>query len=94
MRSCAKQLVVILALLVPVVDRAEQAPTAPKQAPQAKPKHQPTGGELVFQNNCNRCHNAPMELRPGITGTVLRHMRVRANLSARDERMLLEYLAP
>jgi cytochrome c5 len=51
-------------------------------------------GERVFQANCGRCHNPPEQLSPRITGTVLRHMRVRALLSPQDERDLLKFLAP
>lgn len=51
-------------------------------------------GERKFQANCNRCHNAPEQLSPRIVGTVVRHMRVRASLSAEDERDILRYLAP
>lgn len=75
-----------------------QTPTA---RPPAQPRKPPVSssklvrdGETVFRNNCHRCHTAPEALSPRITGTVLRHMRVRANLSAEDERRLLEYLAP
>jgi hypothetical protein len=50
--------------------------------------------ERVFQTNCSRCHYAPEGLSPRITGTVVRHMRVRANLSAEEERMILSYLNP
>jgi cytochrome c5 len=51
-------------------------------------------GERKFQENCGRCHTAPEELPPSITGTVVRHMRVRASLSAKDEQDILRYLAP
>ena len=51
-------------------------------------------GEKKFQQNCNRCHNAPETLPPSATGTVLRHMRERANLSAKDEHDILKYLIP
>jgi cytochrome c5 len=51
-------------------------------------------GERAFQENCSRCHAAPESLSPRISGTVVRHMRVRANLSANDERLILEYLNP
>ena len=51
-------------------------------------------GEKKFRQNCSRCHNAPEELFPRITGTVMLHMRVRASLSADDEREILRYLAP
>lgn len=49
-------------------------------------------GQRVFQQNCSRCHNAPESFPPSITGTIVRHMRVRANLSRHQERALLEFL--
>jgi cytochrome c5 len=54
----------------------------------------PDPGEQKFQANCSRCHTAPEQISPRIAGTVLRHMRVRASLSAEDERDILRYLAP
>jgi mono/diheme cytochrome c family protein len=51
-------------------------------------------GERKFQANCSRCHTAPEQLSPRITGTIVRHMRVRASLSAEDARDILRYLAP
>ena len=51
-------------------------------------------GERKFQTNCGRCHSAPEQLSPRISGSVLRHMRVRALLSAEDEQQILKYLAP
>jgi cytochrome c5 len=54
----------------------------------------PDVGERKFQANCGRCHSAPEQLSPSITGTVVRHMRVRASLSAQDEKDILKFLAP
>jgi cytochrome c5 len=51
-------------------------------------------GQLVFEQNCSRCHNAPQGFSPRISGTVVRHMRVRAGLSAEDERALLRFFNP
>lgn len=51
-------------------------------------------GQEVFEQNCSRCHNPPRGVPPQITATVLRHMRVRASLSAADERALLRFLNP
>ena len=51
-------------------------------------------GERVFQQNCSRCHNAPQGFPPQISGTILRHMRVRASLSAADEKALLRFMNP
>jgi hypothetical protein len=51
-------------------------------------------GERKFQQNCSRCHHAPQELSPRISGTVVMHMRVRASLSDADAQAILRYLAP
>ena len=51
-------------------------------------------GEKRFQANCGRCHNAPEDISPREARAVVRHMRVRAMLSAEDEKLILEYLAP
>jgi cytochrome c5 len=51
-------------------------------------------GEKIFAANCARCHTPPMTLNPRVTGTILMHMRTRARLSRKDEKLLLQYLAP
>jgi cytochrome c5 len=62
----------------------------PKQ-PSTQPQSE---GERVFQQNCWRCHNAPEGFSPRISGTIVRHMRVRASLSQHDEQALLKFLNP
>jgi cytochrome c5 len=51
-------------------------------------------GQQVFEENCSRCHNAPQGFSPRISGTVVKHMRVRAGLSAEDEKALLRFFNP
>lgn len=51
-------------------------------------------GQLAFAEHCSRCHNAPQGFSPEISGTISRHMQVRANLSAEEERALLRFLNP
>ena len=51
-------------------------------------------GERKFQENCGRCHTAPEQLSPRITGTIVMHMRVRASLSDEDSKEILRYLSP
>lgn len=51
-------------------------------------------GERIFVQNCARCHTPPDGFAPRISGTILRHMRVRASLSAHDEEELLHYFNP
>jgi cytochrome c5 len=94
----------LIACCLAVAAAQSQQDTAPeKQASKAQPaksaaSQSPSGaqnvGELKFQQNCNRCHNAPQELSPRISGTVALHMRVRASLSEADVKAILQYLAP
>ena len=75
------------------------APNAPPPVTQRTHKMQnrfatEDAGEQKFRQNCSRCHNAPQDLSPRIAGTVALHMRVRASLSAQDERDILRFLAP
>jgi cytochrome c5 len=77
---------------------AQTAPQTPHPAAQSTPKHQAAQsadeGERVFEQNCSRCHNAPEGFSTRISGTIVRHMRMRANLSQHDEQELLKYLNP
>lgn len=66
----------------------------PSAAAKPKPKRTPSAGELVFQQNCSRCHNAPQGFSPRISGTIVKHMRVRASLSKKDEEALLRFFNP
>ncbi len=73
----------------------QAAPAGPQprvkqyQAPRNAPKE--NEGERVFDQNCARCHRSPDGFSQRITGTIVRHMRVRANLSRHDEQVLLKY---
>lgn len=51
-------------------------------------------GQQVFARRCSSCHNAPEGFSPRISGTVVRHMRVRANLSQHEEEALLRFFNP
>ena len=84
---------------------ATHAQTAPIQQPAGKTSQKPQAathkpeqfhseGERIFVENCSRCHTAPDGFSPRISGTVVRHMRVRAQLSGHDERELLRFLNP
>jgi cytochrome c5 len=91
----------LMALILSVRVVLAQTSTAPKPGaaaakPASKPvsSKQPDVGERKFNANCSRCHSFPEQLSPSITGTVVRHMRVRANLSAEDEKDILKFLAP
>ena len=49
-------------------------------------------GEKRFHANCGRCHAAPSKFPPRMMATVLRHMRVRATVTAEDQRFILFYM--
>ena len=51
-------------------------------------------GEKKFRQNCSRCHNAPEGFSSRISGTIIRHMRVRASLSQKDAEAIFRYLNP
>jgi mono/diheme cytochrome c family protein len=98
-----KQLIIVSVALVlswgacaPVL-----AQTSAKPSPNSSKKDQPrtaqgtpTEGEKRFQVNCGRCHNPPEAIAPREARAVTRHMRVRAMLSAEDEKLILKFLAP
>jgi len=60
----------------------------------AQVSQQQDEGTRIFQQNCSRCHNTPQGFSPRISGTILRHMRVRASLSKHDEEVLLRFFNP
>ena len=96
-----KQLLGLIALtaapLLPPVMAQDHPPAAPASkkptVAQAAPQ-QEDDGQRVFEQNCSRCHNAPEGFSPRITGTIVRHMRVRASLSKHDEEELLHFFNP
>ena len=75
-----------------------QRPVAPankRLAAAASHNSQPEDeGERIFQQNCSRCHTTPDGFSSRISGTVVRHMRVRASLSQHDEEELLRFFNP
>ena len=87
--------------------RVGATPAAPAPAPQNAAQNTPAQkkatqpaqgsedpGEQVFEQNCSRCHAAPEGFSTRISGTIVRHMRVRASLSEKQERELMKYLNP
>ena len=71
------------------------SPFARSPKAQTKPaRSNASEGERRFRTNCGRCHNAPEAISPREARAVVRQMRVRAMLSAEDEKLILEYLAP
>jgi mono/diheme cytochrome c family protein len=86
-----------MAVFIPLLAQTNAAPQhnkSAKHASQSANADDSDRGQQVFQQNCSRCHNAPQGFSPRISGTVLRHMRVRASLSAADEKALLRFMNP
>ena len=97
-----KQIILAISLIAFSVSLAEAAsqnrPPSAKSAKkqttaQSQPQHEDDGAR-IFHQNCSRCHNTPEGFSPSISGTVVKHMRVRASLSAEDEKQLLHFLNP
>lgn len=98
--NCVQKLTcgfVFLSSLIPVFAQADSAHTGDKKNPHTEGSNsvsQAERGQIVFEQNCSRCHNAPQAIPPQISATILRHMRVRASLSAKDEKSLLRFMNP
>jgi mono/diheme cytochrome c family protein len=84
---------------LPLLAQTGSTPAAPagksgkQNSAAAHDSHLPDG-QRVFDQNCSRCHTAPQGFSPNISGTIVRHMRVRASLSKEDEQALLRFLNP
>lgn len=85
---------VVLVSLIPVLAQTAARTNGKKSLRGPAGSAQIARGQRVFEQNCSRCHNAPQGFPPQISGTIIRHMRVRASLSAEDERALLRFMNP
>jgi cytochrome c2 len=84
----------ILPLLAHPREKRASRQSSPSPSAQLAASADASQGERVFKQNCARCHDAPQGFSPRISGTVIRHMRVRASLAAEDEKKLLKFLNP
>jgi cytochrome c5 len=74
-------------------DSSPQTPKAQRN-PQKSQAANSDRGQQVFKQNCYRCHQEPEGFSPSISGTIAKHMRVRAGLSDEDYRALMKFLNP
>ncbi len=60
----------------------------------AKPitKSKSVDPDLAYKANCSRCHLEPRKFSERKTATLVRHMRVRANMTAEETEAVLHYL--
>jgi cytochrome c5 len=88
--------ILFLAVLLAAAQNSAPQQRLRKSAAQAAaaPANESAEGEKRFETHCGRCHVPPEDLSPREAKAVLRQMRVRANLSSEDERLILKYLAP
>ena len=90
----------LLCLVLAFMARSERLSATPAPAASNSKKNASvpatvqSDGERVFKQNCSRCHAEPEGFSSHISGTIVRHMRVRASLSREDERALLKFLNP
>jgi len=90
------------ALLCAIPLLSQTATAKPALSPPAQHAAQPQDangpkqrdGNDVFAANCSRCHHAPESFSPRISGTIVRHMRVRAGLSKEEEQAILRFFNP
>ena len=86
-----------LAISIAAACLAQDKPSQKTKSPQPQTQSSAAAsaeGEKRFRTNCGRCHNPPEDISPREARAVVRQMRVRAMLSAEDERLILAYLAP
>lgn len=90
-------LIVMCLAVLPVFSQMAATPSRPPGSSQEQKKARVTRqseGERKFAQNCSRCHDAPQGFSPSISGTIVRHMRVRASLGKQDEEDILHFLNP
>ncbi len=68
--------------------------TSQQKTEKAKKLHLPRNfsADEAYKQNCTRCHNEVPKLDPKRTTTIMRHMRVRANLTRDEAQAILDYL--
>jgi len=72
---------------------ADAASAAASAAPKAaKPVATELTGDAAYKSNCMRCHGEPRKFSERAMKTIMRHMRVRANLTDKETELILEYL--
>jgi mono/diheme cytochrome c family protein len=83
-------LILLMAMGSPAQDAKPRNPPAKPHAVHGAERD----GQQVFEQNCSRCHAAPQGFPSHISGTIVLHMRVRAGISAQDEKALLRFFNP
>ena len=99
MKSAISAVVLALAMLLVLGAAAktagskDSATPAPASASSTQDENMHVEGEKRFRSNCARCHAAPPKFAPRMMATIVRHMRVRANITDEDMRLILRYMS-
>ncbi|MBI2677967.1 MAG: hypothetical protein HYX28_04225 [Candidatus Koribacter versatilis] len=72
--------------------KKRSAPAAPTPASQTDAEKRALTADAAYKSNCLRCHGEPRKYSERAMKTILRHMRVRANMTEEEARLVLEYL--
>jgi cytochrome c5 len=92
--TCLAGAIAMLPLCAQQVAQKASGQATPALLSHNSPSTDSDRGERVFKQNCSRCHDAPQSFSPRISGTIIRHMRIRASLSEQDEKAILHFLNP
>lgn len=76
----------------PKSSKEKDAPVPAASAGSSQDETLHVEGEKRFRANCARCHLAPPKFAPRMMSTIVRHMRVRANITDEDMRLVLRYM--
>ena len=68
--------------------------TSQQKTEKTKKVHLPPNfsADDAYKQNCTRCHAEVPKLDPKRSNTIMRHMRVRANLTKDEAQAILDYL--
>jgi hypothetical protein len=93
-RQISLKLAIPVGLLLAVATLACQASSGGSGGSFGAAAHDEPGGARLWQENCVRCHNLrlPDERSDAEWGTIMHHMRVRANLTSEEHRLILRFL--
>jgi cytochrome c5 len=91
---CGFLVVVCVSALAVTAQQSSTPQAKPFKDPIRKQAVQQDEGARIFEQHCSRCHTAPDGFSPRISGTIVRHMRVRASLSEQEEKELLHFFNP
>lgn len=86
-------LLILLGLLVFTLGVAARAATQQERpAPRKQTAARALTPDQLYKANCTRCHSELPRVSERASVTVLRHMRVRANLTSAETKAILQYL--